>query len=68
MRSNCASSGSPWASPRNNSPCATALDLDAVRNWEHKRRKPDLAAQSYLRVTARLPDQASEAQEEAISE
>lgn len=42
------------------------LDLDAVRNWEHKRRKPDLAAQSYLRVIARLPDQASEAQEENI--
>jgi putative transcriptional regulator len=44
------------------------LDLDAVRNWKHKRRKPDLAAQSYLRVIARLPDQASEAQEEAVSE
>jgi putative transcriptional regulator len=42
------------------------LDLDAVRNWEHKRRTPDLAAQSYLRVIARLPDEASEAQEEAI--
>jgi putative transcriptional regulator len=44
-----------------------ALDLDAVRNWEHKRRKPDPAAQSYLRVIARLPEQAGEAQEEAIA-
>lgn len=43
------------------------LDLDAVRNWEHNRRTPDLAAQSYLRVISRLPEQASEAQEEAIS-
>jgi DNA-binding transcriptional regulator YiaG len=43
------------------------LDLDAVRNWEHKRRTPDLAAQSYLRVIARMPEQASEAQEEAIA-
>lgn len=43
------------------------LDLDAVRNWEHKRRTPDLAAQSYLRVIDRLPEQASEAQEELIS-
>jgi len=44
------------------------LDLDAVRNWERKRRKPDPAAQSYLRVIARLPDQASEAQEEILAE
>jgi len=44
-----------------------ALDLDAVRNWEHKRRKPDPAAQGYLRVIARLPEQAGEAQEEAIA-
>jgi putative transcriptional regulator len=26
------------------------LDLDAVRNWEHGRRKPDTAARSYLRA------------------
>lgn len=26
------------------------LELDAVRNWEHGRRKPDTAAQSYLRA------------------
>jgi putative transcriptional regulator len=43
------------------------LDLDAVRNWEHKRREPDPAAQGYhLRVIARLPEQAGEAQEEAL--
>jgi DNA-binding transcriptional regulator YiaG len=42
------------------------LDLDAVRNWEHKRRKPDPAAQGYLRVIARLPEQAGEAQEDAL--
>jgi DNA-binding transcriptional regulator YiaG len=42
------------------------LDLDAVRNWEHKRRKPDPAAQGYLRVIARLPEQAGESQEEAL--
>jgi putative transcriptional regulator len=44
------------------------LDLDAVRNWEHKRRTPDLAAQSYLRVIERMPQEASEAQEAAITE
>jgi DNA-binding transcriptional regulator YiaG len=43
------------------------LDLDAVRNWEHRRRTPDLAAQSYLRVIDRLPAEASEAQEESVS-
>jgi len=42
------------------------LDLDAVRNWEHRRRTPDLAAQSYLRVIERMPEKASEAQEEVI--
>ncbi len=26
------------------------LDLNAVRNWEHGRRKPDTAARSYLRA------------------
>ncbi len=31
------------------------LDVDAVRNWEHGRRKPDRAARSYLRVIAREP-------------
>src|SRR5690349_1197456 len=44
------------------------LDLDAVRNWEHGRRTPGPAAQSYLRVIARLPDQASDAQEELLAE
>ena len=31
------------------------LDLDAVRNWEHGRRKPDTAARSYLRMIERNP-------------
>lgn len=31
------------------------LDLDAVRNWEHGRRTPDLAARLYLRVIAAEP-------------
>jgi len=43
------------------------LDLDAVRNWEHRRRIPDPAAQGYLRVIAKLPDQASTAQEELLT-
>lgn len=44
------------------------LDLDAVRNWEQERRKPDPAAQSYLRVISRLPEAASEAQESTLPE
>lgn len=31
------------------------LELDAVRNWEHGRRKPDTAAQSYLRAIRNDP-------------
>ena len=31
------------------------LKLDAVRNWEHGRRKPDTAAQSYLRAIENDP-------------
>jgi putative transcriptional regulator len=31
------------------------LDVDAVRNWEHGRRKPDTAAQSYLRAISGNP-------------
>lgn len=37
------------------------LDLDAVRNWEHGRRRPDTAARSYLRVIERNPRQVEEA-------
>jgi putative transcriptional regulator len=33
-----------------------ALDIDAVRNWEHGRRKPDTAAQSYLRAISGDPE------------
>lgn len=31
------------------------LEIDAVRNWEHGRRKPDTAAQSYLRAIGNDP-------------
>jgi putative transcriptional regulator len=41
-----------------------AIDLDTLQNWERKRRKPDKAVQAYLRVIERLPEAASEAQEE----
>jgi DNA-binding transcriptional regulator YiaG len=42
------------------------FDIDALRNWERGRRKPDLAAQSYFRVIERLPDAAGAAQEEEL--
>ncbi len=32
------------------------LDVDAVRNWEHGRRTPDTAAQSYLRAIEAAPE------------
>jgi putative transcriptional regulator len=41
-----------------------ALDLDAIENWEQGRREPDPAALAYLRVIARLPREAANAQEE----
>jgi len=41
-----------------------AIDLDALQNWERKRRNPDKAVQAYLRVIERLPEAASEAQED----
>lgn len=31
--------------------------LDSVRNWEQKRRKPDLAVRAYLTVISRKPDE-----------
>ena len=37
------------------------LDVDAVRNWEHGRREPDLAAKSYLTVIDREPEVAQQA-------
>ena len=40
------------------------IDLDTLQNWERKRRMPDLAAQSLMRVIERLPIEASEAQED----
>jgi DNA-binding transcriptional regulator YiaG len=42
------------------------LDVDAVRNWESHRRTPDPAAQNFLRVIERMPEQASAALEEAV--
>lgn len=39
------------------------LALDAVQNWERGARKPDRAANSYLRVIALAPDVAAKAQE-----
>lgn len=42
------------------------LDPDAVKNWEQGRRKPDRAVQSYLRVIARQPQAAAQAQEEPV--
>jgi len=41
------------------------FELDAVQNWEQGRRVPDRATVGYLRVIARLPREAAEAQEEA---
>jgi DNA-binding transcriptional regulator YiaG len=40
------------------------LDLDALQNWERRRRTPDTAVVAYLRVIERLPDAASIAQED----
>jgi DNA-binding transcriptional regulator YiaG len=40
------------------------FDLDTLQNWERKRRKPDKAVWAYLRVIERLPEAASEAQED----
>ena len=42
------------------------LDLDSLQNWESKRRKPDAAARSYLKVIDRLPERASEALEDTL--
>lgn len=42
------------------------LDLDSVQNWESRRRKPDKAVRSYLRVIERLPERTSEALEETM--
>ena len=39
------------------------LDVDAVRNWEHKRHTPDTAARSLLRVIDRFPDAVAQAQD-----
>jgi len=36
------------------------LDVDAVRNWEHGRREPDLAAKSYLTLIDREPEVAQQ--------
>lgn len=43
------------------------LDLDAVKNWEQGRRTPDRAVSSYMRVIARQPREAAQAQEEDVT-
>ena len=43
------------------------IDLDTLQNWERKRRKPDQAVQSYMRVIEKMPGPASEAQEDVVS-
>jgi putative transcriptional regulator len=40
------------------------IDLDTLQNWERRRRKPDQAVQSYMRVIERMPGPASDAQED----
>lgn len=42
------------------------LDVAAIRNWEAGRRRPDPAAQGYLRVIERLPEQVSMALERPL--
>jgi DNA-binding transcriptional regulator YiaG len=37
------------------------LDVEALRNWEQRRRIPDRAAENYLRVIACAPDLAEQA-------
>jgi putative transcriptional regulator len=43
------------------------FDLDAVKNWEQGRRTPDRAVSSYMRVIARQPREAAQAQEEEVT-
>ena len=40
-----------------------AIDLATLRNWEQGRFKPEATANAYLRVIARMPAAAAEAQE-----
>jgi putative transcriptional regulator len=42
------------------------LELDAVRNWEHGRRRPDTAARNYLRAIQRMPNEIKSALEESV--
>jgi putative transcriptional regulator len=42
------------------------LDLDSLQNWETKRRKPEAAVRSYLRVIEHMPETASEALETPV--
>ena len=44
-----------------------ALDLATVQNWEQGRSQPDRASAAYLRVIARKPREAAEAQEVAVA-
>jgi putative transcriptional regulator len=42
------------------------LDVDAVRNWEQGRRRPDRAVAGYLRAIDRDPEGTARAQEIAV--
>lgn len=43
-----------------------AIDLGTLRNWEQGRYQPEATANAYLRVIARMPTAAAEAQEVEI--
>jgi putative transcriptional regulator len=40
------------------------IDIDTLQNWERKRRMPDQAARSLMRIIEKLPEEASVAQED----
>ena len=44
-----------------------ALDVDTLRNWESRRRRPDAAALAYLGVIASLPEQVSRVLEQPLA-
>lgn len=43
------------------------FDLASIQSWEAGRSSPDTAARSYLRVIERIPEQASQALEDAAA-
>ncbi|MCY1668035.1 helix-turn-helix domain-containing protein [Rhizobium sp. SL86] len=42
------------------------IDVETLRNWEQGKRRPDRAAEAYLRVIERMPDAARVAQEDEL--